>query len=165
MSDDRLSAPEALRPLLQQLGELPEEMQRQFLMLALVGMRPTPELVIKLLQFLWPACDDKGFVIPYLQSLPSPERVELQHRIMAAYGPLIKGQIAGVRHFDKQKRDRKSSPAIVRRNLEICDLRRLNPDHWSQARLAQKYKITKRAVQKILADEEKWRRQAGGATN
>jgi hypothetical protein len=58
----------------------------------------------------------------------------------------------------KAQRDRKSDPAIVRRNIEVCDLRKKDPRYWSQGRLAKKYDVTTRAIRKILAEESKWRR-------
>jgi hypothetical protein len=60
----------------------------------------------------------------------------------------------------KQRRNRKSSPATIHRNIEICDLRRQNPKHWSQGRLAKKYKVTDRMIRSILKQERKWRRLA-----
>jgi hypothetical protein len=60
----------------------------------------------------------------------------------------------------KAKRDRKSAPATVRRNVEICNLRKRDPKHWSQGQLAKKFKVSSPAIRKILKDEAKWRRLA-----
>jgi hypothetical protein len=60
----------------------------------------------------------------------------------------------------KERRDRKSDPATVRRNVEICDLRRRDQAKWSLGRLGKKYGMTKQSVKKILAEETKWRRLA-----
>ncbi len=58
----------------------------------------------------------------------------------------------------KAARERKSDPETIRRNVEICRLRNVNPKHWSQGRLAKHFKITPRAIRKILAVESKWRK-------
>jgi hypothetical protein len=60
----------------------------------------------------------------------------------------------------KATRDRKSAPATVRRNVEICDLRKRDRKLWSQGKLAKRFKISPPAIRKILTDEEKWRRLA-----
>lgn len=60
----------------------------------------------------------------------------------------------------KAKRDRKPDPETIRRNVEICDLRKTDKRHWSQGRLAKKYHITTRAIRSILKDETKWRKLA-----
>lgn len=60
----------------------------------------------------------------------------------------------------KQKRDRKSDPATVRRNVEICDLRGQNKKLWTLNRLAKKYKCTVRNITKVLKDEPRWRQLA-----
>lgn len=54
----------------------------------------------------------------------------------------------------------KSSPGIIRRNVEICDLRKQDARKWSQGRLAKKYHVTTRVIRKVLKDEEKWRKLA-----
>lgn len=58
----------------------------------------------------------------------------------------------------KQTRDRKSDPETIVRNVEICNLRRSNKKKWTLGRLQKKFAVTKRAITKILKDEEKWRR-------
>jgi hypothetical protein len=60
----------------------------------------------------------------------------------------------------KAKRNRKSNPETIRKNVEICDLRLKDPKHWSLARLAGKFKVTKRAISKVVEEEAKWRRLA-----
>ena len=57
----------------------------------------------------------------------------------------------------KAARDRKPSLSIAERNVEICDLRRKDPRHWSQGRLAKKYKLDVRTIRKILTEENEWR--------
>jgi hypothetical protein len=57
----------------------------------------------------------------------------------------------------KRKRDRKSNPKTILRNVEICDLRKKNRKHWSLGRLAKKYTVSTRAITKVLSEEEKWR--------
>jgi hypothetical protein len=60
----------------------------------------------------------------------------------------------------KADRDRKSDPETVRRNVEICDLRKQNPRLWTQGKLAKRYAIKPQTVRGILKEEEKWRRLA-----
>ncbi len=62
----------------------------------------------------------------------------------------------------KEKRDRKSDPEIVKRNVEICDLKRANAEHWSHRRLGKKYDLSPQAISLILKDEAKWRQMAEG---
>jgi hypothetical protein len=56
-----------------------------------------------------------------------------------------------------KKRNRRSDPEIVKRNVEICNLRQENPTLWSQGKLGRKFGINPRTVRKILAEEKKWR--------
>jgi hypothetical protein len=58
----------------------------------------------------------------------------------------------------KEARDRKSDPETVRRNVEICNLRKQDPKKWSLGRLAKKYEMAKQSIRKILEEETKWRR-------
>ena len=60
----------------------------------------------------------------------------------------------------KRQRDRKPSLEIAARNVEICDLRKKEPRHWSQGRLAKKYNLDKRTIRKILGEETEWRARA-----
>jgi hypothetical protein len=71
--------------------------------------------------------------------------------------------VTSIRRRDKKKRDRKSDPESVRRNIAICDLRDSDPKRWTLAMLARKYHISKRAIQLILGRAEHWR--ALGASN
>jgi hypothetical protein len=56
-----------------------------------------------------------------------------------------------------QSRNRRSAPKTVRRNLEICKRREENAKLWTLGRLAREYRMTKRAISKILKDPIKWR--------
>ena len=60
----------------------------------------------------------------------------------------------------KEQRDRKSDPETIRRNVEICDLRQQDRKKWSLGRLAKHFGVTTRAITKVLANENKWRRLA-----
>ena len=55
---------------------------------------------------------------------------------------------------------RGSSPKTIRRNVEICDLRKKDAKHWSHTQLGRKYGMNKRSVSRILKNEEKWRELA-----
>jgi hypothetical protein len=57
----------------------------------------------------------------------------------------------------RHQRNRKSAEATIRRNIEICDLRKKDPKTWSFRRLARKYEIRWQSVQRIVAAEPKWR--------
>lgn len=61
----------------------------------------------------------------------------------------------------KQKRDRKSDPETVRRNVEICNLRKHDRKKWTLGKLASRFQVTRRAISLVLVDEAKWRRLAG----
>lgn len=58
----------------------------------------------------------------------------------------------------KEKRDRKSDPETIHRNVKICDLRKQDRKKWSLSRLAKNFDMTTRAITKILSEEAKWRR-------
>jgi hypothetical protein len=58
----------------------------------------------------------------------------------------------------KEARDRKPDPETVRRNVEICNLRKQDPAKWSLGQLAKKYEMTKQSIKKIIEEESKWRR-------
>ena len=60
----------------------------------------------------------------------------------------------------REKRNRKSSPETIRRNLEICNFRKQNAKHWSHGRLARKFGVTDRAIRSVLKQEAKWRHLA-----
>ena len=60
----------------------------------------------------------------------------------------------------KTKRDRKSDPDIIRRNVNICDLRKQDRKKWSLLKLAKHFKKDKRTITGILEEESKWRKMA-----
>ena len=63
----------------------------------------------------------------------------------------------------KQKRDRKSDPETVLRNVKICNLRKQDQKKWSYRRLAREFKMTPQAIGLVLKGEAKWRRLATSA--
>lgn len=67
----------------------------------------------------------------------------------------------------KEERDRPSDPEIIKRNVQICDLRKKDSKKWSLGKLAQHFKRDKKTISDILKDEIKWRRLAleGGGTS
>jgi hypothetical protein len=79
-----------------------------------------------------------------------------QHEMEMMRRDLVAAEAAEFKH----KRNRKSSPDTVRRNIEICDLRKDNPKHWSHGRLAKKFDVTDRMIRSVLKQEQKWRRLA-----
>ena len=60
----------------------------------------------------------------------------------------------------KDKRDRKSDPATIRRNVEICDRRKRDRKKWSLGMLAKHFKISIRAVTLVISAEIEWRSKA-----
>jgi hypothetical protein len=72
----------------------------------------------------------------------------------------LRAQALEGRHWKAllEKRTRKSAPATIIRNAELCRLRQENPDHWTLENLRRRFGLgTVRAVTKILSQEEKWR--------
>jgi hypothetical protein len=63
-------------------------------------------------------------------------------------------------HLQLEARNRRSDPETIRRNVEICDLRKQDRKLWSLGRLAGKYGVTKRAISFVLEEEDKWRQLA-----
>jgi hypothetical protein len=61
----------------------------------------------------------------------------------------------------KAQRDRKRDPKTIKRNVEICDLRKKDRKHWSLGRLAKKYGVSVRTITLTLQEEATWRRLAG----
>jgi hypothetical protein len=82
--------------------------------------------------------------------------------IASAHGAIDqqRGLIKAIVQADRllSRRNRKSAPATVRRNIEICDLRRKDQRTWSFRRLSNKYGITYQSIQRIIRDESKWRK-------
>ena len=65
----------------------------------------------------------------------------------------------------KEKRDRKSAPETVKRNVEICDRRKADKRKWTLGKLAKQYHIARQTVVRILEQETKWRRLASSAVS
>jgi hypothetical protein len=82
------------------------------------------------------------------------ERVRLE---MENYNQQI-GELHAARL--KDKRDRKSDPETIQRNVQVCNLRKQDSKKWSLGRLAKQFDITKQSIQSILKEEAKWRRLA-----
>lgn len=78
-------------------------------------------------------------------------------------GNLYDQQIADLERAKlKGERDRHPDPETIRRNLEICDLRRSDPQKYSQKKLAGQFNVTQRYIRQVIKDESKWRRLAAG---
>ncbi len=86
----------------------------------------------------------------------------VKERVMASVQKQTDAAATLAREELKEKRNRHSAPKNVRRNIEICDLRRKNPTYWSFGRLASKYRMRRQSILRILENEAKWR-QAGQA--
>jgi hypothetical protein len=57
-----------------------------------------------------------------------------------------------------KKRNRRSSPKTILRNVELCDLRKQDRKKWTLGQLAKRYKVSTRAVTMVISEEPKWRR-------
>lgn len=92
----------------------------------------------------------------------SDEEFEKEHHErMKQYAELRDREIGELERAKlKKQRDRKSDPGNVKRNLEICNRRRQDRKKWSLGKLAKTYRLTPRAITKIISEEEKWRRLA-----
>ncbi len=92
--------------------------------------------------------------------LTEPYEQELE-RSFREWGDAAAREISAMeREQLKEQRDRKSRPETIKRNVEICDLRKTDPKKWSLGMLGKKFHITKQAIKKILEEESKWRRLA-----
>ncbi|HEV3146659.1 MAG TPA: hypothetical protein VGZ47_22425 [Gemmataceae bacterium] len=85
---------------------------------------------------------------------------ELDTRVRALIDIYIKEAASIERDQIKQKRDRKSDPETIRRNVEICDLRKKDPTTWTQCKLAKHFKIKAPSIRKVLKHEDEWRKKA-----
>ena len=60
----------------------------------------------------------------------------------------------------KEERALGHDPEIVKRNVQICELRRQNPKVYSQGKLARQFHLKPPSIRKILREEAEWRREA-----
>lgn len=74
-------------------------------------------------------------------------------------------QFAALLQEKLRRRNRRSAPETIARNIVICDLRRENPRLWSQGTLGMKFSIDRRTVRRILKEEDKWRCLEKAQTN
>ncbi len=98
--------------------------------------------------------------VPIIRAYPGLSAEELIEPISDAYERSIRelesGLVTREKQRFKQERERKSSPTVVKRNVEICDLYKTGK--WSHERLARKYGVQRPAIQKVLKQCAKWRR-------
>ena len=136
---------------LMMVGEMSRIQQVQFFdhLRQRMGERVMPQLV--------------AMAIDMVRAAPDGSRealcVELEKRFHAKVHETVRLFEEVAEKKMKAKRDRKSAPDTIKCNVEICELRRRDPKHWSQGKLAKKFGITARAVRAIIADEAKWRSQ------
>jgi hypothetical protein len=102
--------------------------------------------------------------IDVVRECPTASRKEMSDAIELRTKDWLRGYIDLAERIKaeelKSKRDRKADPKTARRNVEICDLRKRDPKHWTQGQLAKKFKVSSQAIRKILGQETKWRRLA-----
>jgi len=59
--------------------------------------------------------------------------------------------------YRKRKRDRKSDPETIRRNVEICDAFH---KEGNKKKLARRFGVTDRYIRQVIKEESHWREQA-----
>jgi hypothetical protein len=156
MTDD-IWTPFTAENLIRYYHDLSVQEQRVFHDLFLPVLRPKAGGMMRLLRAM---PEDERFrffqevcathIFPWLRQLADKHApIAIQNHYIPQLQEILKDQ--------KQKRDRKHDPEIVRRNVEICDRRKEDPKAWSLKKLAAKYKISIRNITLILLDEAKWR--------
>lgn len=102
-------------------------------------------------------------VISTLKELPEASLTEIEQAVSLkmAQGAeaLVKGTEYRTKHEFAKKRNRKSDPKTIKRNVEICDRRRRDSKTWSHGKLASEYGLSEPMIRKILTAEAEWRRQ------
>jgi hypothetical protein len=87
--------------------------------------------------------------LPYVGIASTPETVERDLRIFGL-------GIATGRAERKKRKERRSSPATIRRNAEICQRRKTDPKKWTFGRLAKEYGVARQTILRILKQAAKW---------
>ena len=100
-----------------------------------------------------------GDIVYAKASTMSPEksRAYMERVLSAVFNDSEEEVIKHLRARMKKDRDRKSAPETIKRNVEICDLRKQNKKKWSMNALGKKYDMTRQSIDEILKAEEKWR--------
>lgn len=94
-------------------------------------------------------------VIEEMPQLMQPEnRAELVAKVKAFDDEFVETVRQHVAADQKRKRDRKNSPELVRRNVEICDKRLRGR---SLGELAQDYRLARGTIQGIVEKAAHWR--------
>jgi hypothetical protein len=133
------------------------------------GNPPSPEDVYAFIRDMTPV--DRFVLFSVLSSAPFREIIRDTGYIVVSddeasnllEGAMIERQEAQaiIEQFKaKLGKKRTSDPATIKRNVEICDLRKQDKKYWSHGQLGLKYGMNKRSVARILKDEEKWRQLA-----
>jgi hypothetical protein len=112
------------------------------------------------------------FMLMFFKKMPEADRMAFANRILNDYLlPLLPAerihatmdrvvipQIQKLLKDKKAARDRPSDPETIKRNVEICDLRKQDQKKWSFGRLAKKFDVARQSIANILKEEEKWRK-------
>jgi len=104
----------------------------------------------------------------YVTQIPELEETGISLAGIGSEPGRLKEDLALVeigRSIGRHERNRKSASKTVRRNLEICELRKKDRKTWSMRNLARKYGMKWQSIQNILTNEAKWRRLANRLTD
>jgi hypothetical protein len=100
------------------------------------------------------------YAVKFAHQFPHLTDEQMHSKIMESMDALIQ-QIGSMQAEQfKSQRDRKSKPETIKRNVEICDLRKKDRRKWTLGKLAKDHRVTPRAITRILSQENKWRRLA-----
>jgi hypothetical protein len=147
-------------------GQLTHEKQIEFI--NILASRSTVEDLVAFIDYL-PSEEYEEFVfIIRLKILAHIDGYHIQNSDMKWLDRLVKDlhkRYAGefeelsAKRMDeyKSKRNRKSSHKTIRRNVEICDLRKQNRRKWSLSQLAKHFKRSQRTITLVIREEAKWR--------
>lgn len=153
--------------LFEQYGNLSGNERGAFL--RLLGQQSPAELILLLISELSEVQRDRfiemilppaGEVVDTAPSEPDAEIQAFMDELVAKSAVNTPKFIQSVIADYKSKRERKSNPETIKRNVEICDLRKQDRRKWSLRKLAKHYDVTTRVITQVTKEEAKWRRLA-----
>jgi len=110
----------------------------------------------KLLEQEVESCDEAGFVLIPKEIWDFLEHIRVNKQ---------KTELRTLQHIvklatDLSRRNRKSDPEIINRNVEICQLRQHDPKLYSLTKLAKRFDLPRSSISRILKEKEKWHQLA-----
>jgi hypothetical protein len=148
------STPHTANDLVRAFNSLSEAEQQTFLKILREETPPTSEWMVAFFNAA-ESSERTAFLDKILPAILAAIPAE---RIYAAIDRVVVPQVQEIRQRDKKARDRKSDPATIRQNVDICDLRKKDTKTWSQRALGKKFGMTRQSIADILEEEDKWRR-------